>query len=121
MLTNDSMSRTGRMLTELRENARMISRLVALVLAISGCNSDGTETSGNSISEDNTAPVVEAGPNDSITLPETAYTLQGSATDDGQPSAALNYSWSQVSGPGTVTFGDAHNPATAVTAPPTPG
>ena len=44
----------------------------------------------------------------SITLPNAA-TLAGTATDDGLPSppAALTYTWSKVSGPGAVTFGNA--------------
>ena len=43
-----------------------------------------------------------------ITLPSDA-TLDGTVTDDGLPNppGALTTSWSQVSGPGTVTFADA--------------
>jgi len=33
-------------------------------------------------------------------------TLQGSATDDGDPNNSLTTTWSTVSGPGTVTFGN---------------
>lgn len=52
----------------------------------------------------NQSPVVNAGADQSITLPATAN-LQGSATDDGLPSgSSLSYAWSKVSGPGTVTF-----------------
>ena len=42
-------------------------------------------------------------------------TLSGSATDDGLPNppGALTYTWTKVSGPGTVTFGNAANAATA--------
>ncbi len=56
----------------------------------------------------NQAPVVNAGPNQIITLPASAN-LNGSATDDGLPNppAALTYAWSKISGPGTVNFGDA--------------
>ncbi len=56
----------------------------------------------------NTAPVVNAGPNQTITLPAAA-TLSGSVTDDGLPNppAAVTTAWSKVSGPGTVTFGNA--------------
>jgi hypothetical protein len=48
----------------------------------------------------NAAPVVNAGIDQTITLPDTV-TLSGSATDDGLPSppAALTLAWSQVSGP----------------------
>ena len=53
----------------------------------------------------NTAPVVNAGADRTITLPAST-TLAATATDDGLPSppAQLSRSWSRVSGPGTVTF-----------------
>src|SRR5262249_28474266 len=52
-------------------------------------------------------PQVSAGADESITLPATAA-LQGTITDDGLPNppGAVTQAWSQVSGPGTVTFGD---------------
>jgi Bacterial Ig-like domain len=60
----------------------------------------------------NAAPTVSAGPDRNITLPNTA-TLTGTATDDGLPSASsLTSTWSKVSGPGTVTFGNAGQPST---------
>jgi len=61
----------------------------------------------------NTAPVVSAGADQAITLPAAA-SLVGTATDDGQPNppGALTTTWSAVSGPGTVTFG---NPAALAT------
>lgn len=64
--------------------------------------------SGQLLPAGNAAPVVSAGANQTITLPSVA-TLAGTATDDGLPNppAALTLSWSQVSGPGTITFGDA--------------
>jgi hypothetical protein len=56
----------------------------------------------------NQAPVVEAGPNRSITLPATAA-LSGSVTDDGLPTPpALTMAWTRTSGPGTVTFSPAN-------------
>jgi hypothetical protein len=62
----------------------------------------------------NHAPVVNAGPDQSIRLPASA-TMQGSVTDDGLPSPPnLTSTWSQVSGPGTTTFGDIHSPTTTV-------
>ena len=53
----------------------------------------------------NTAPVVNAGADRTITLPAST-TLAATATDDGLPSppAQLSRSWTNVSGPGTVTF-----------------
>jgi hypothetical protein len=64
----------------------------------------------------NQAPVVNAGTNQSITFPGTA-TLAGSASDDGLPDPpdTLTTTWSKVSGPGTVTFGDASDPTTTAT------
>src|SRR5437879_13765109 len=52
----------------------------------------------------NQAPLVDAGPNQTITLPTNAVTLDGTATDDGLPNNTLTLSWTKVSGPGTVTF-----------------
>jgi PKD repeat protein len=62
----------------------------------------------------NQAPVVNAGADQSITLPFTA-SLSGTATDDGLPSATLTTTWSKVSGPGTVTFGNANSLTTTAT------
>ena len=64
----------------------------------------------------NQAPVVNAGPNQSVQLPGNA-SLNGSATDDGYPNppGALTYTWSKASGPGTVTFGNASAAATTAT------
>ena len=61
----------------------------------------------------NTVPVVNAGTDQTITLPATA-SLSGTATDDGLPNppATLTKTWSKVSGPGTVRFGDSHALAT---------
>ena len=56
----------------------------------------------------NQAPTVNAGADQTITLPATA-SLAGTATDDGLPNppATVTTTWSKVSGPGTVTFGNA--------------
>src|SRR5678815_4692735 len=56
----------------------------------------------------NTAPTVSAGPDQTITLPASA-SLDGTVADDGLPNppAAFTTAWSTVSGPGTVTFGNA--------------
>ena len=55
----------------------------------------------------NQPPVVDAGPDQTITLPAAA-SLAGSATDDGLPNppGTLTISWSQISGPGTASFAD---------------
>src|SRR5262249_13708300 len=61
----------------------------------------------------NQAPVVNAGPNQTIELPTSTVTLNGTATDDGKPTGStLTISWTKVSGPGPVTFS---SPSTAVT------
>jgi fibronectin type 3 domain-containing protein len=49
----------------------------------------------------NKAPVVNAGPDQAITLPAKA-TLAATATDDGLPSGVLTYSWTVVSGTGVT-------------------
>jgi Bacterial Ig domain/K319L-like, PKD domain len=56
----------------------------------------------------NQAPSVNAGPDQTVTLPANA-SLDGTVTDDGlpDPPGAVTTTWSQVSGPGTVTFADA--------------
>ena len=53
----------------------------------------------------NNPPAVVAGRNQTITFPTTTVSLNATASDDGVPAGAvLAYSWSQVSGPGTVTL-----------------
>jgi hypothetical protein len=66
-----------------------------------------TLTNGFTVQAANQAPVVNAGPDQTITLPSSAN-LSGTATDDGLPNppGTLSISWSKVSGPGTVTFGN---------------
>ena len=58
----------------------------------------------------NKAPVVNAGPDQTITLPSDAN-LNGTVTDDGLPNPPKKVTalWSKVSGPGTVTFKDVAN------------
>ena len=62
------------------------------------------------ISPVNDPAVVNAGADQSITLPAAA-TLAGVVTDDG----AFTSVWGRVSGPGTVTFGNANAPSTTAT------
>jgi len=61
----------------------------------------------------NQAPVVSAGPDQTISVTGVA-TLAGTASDDGlpDPPATVTTLWSVVSGPGTVTFADARAAAT---------
>jgi|GEM_PF-755009 len=54
----------------------------------------------------NAAPVVSAGADDEVSLLDNAA-LQGTVEDSTIPEGkAISYHWSQVSGPGTATFGD---------------
>ncbi|MDB6124432.1 MAG: hypothetical protein JWQ71_3425, partial [Pedosphaera sp.] len=64
----------------------------------------------------NQAPVVNAGNNQTITLPANA-TLSGSVIDDGLPvtPGKTTSTWSKTSGPGTVSFGNAATPSTTAT------
>ena len=57
------------------------------------------------VSPPNQAPQVNAGPDQSIAIPSAAA-LDGTVTDDGQP-GPVTTTWTQISGPGTVTFADA--------------
>jgi K319L-like, PKD domain/Fibronectin type III domain len=54
----------------------------------------------------NQAPDVNAGSDQTIILPAATVVLDATCTDDYLPNGTLNFQWSQVSGPGTVTFGD---------------
>lgn len=60
----------------------------------------------------NQPPVVNAGPNQTITLPASSITLNGTATDDGLPNGTLSIGWNQISGPTSVLFG---TPGSAIT------
>ncbi|HET9493462.1 MAG TPA: hypothetical protein VFR15_04450 [Chloroflexia bacterium] len=66
----------------------------------------------------NTPPVVNAGADQSIVLPDIV-SLHGTATDDGVPNppGALTYSWSRQSGPGTVNFSNPSAPDTTASFP----
>jgi parallel beta-helix repeat protein len=57
----------------------------------------------------NQAPIVNAGTDQNVTLAAGA-TLNGTVSDDGlpDPPGTVTTTWSQVSGPGTVTFADAN-------------
>src|SRR5205823_5231725 len=63
----------------------------------------------------NQAPVVNAGPDQSITLPSSA-SLSGMATDDGWPlNSRLTTAWSLVSGPAPVTISEANATSASAT------
>jgi RHS repeat-associated protein/uncharacterized repeat protein (TIGR01451 family) len=66
----------------------------------------------------NAPPQVSAGPNQSLILPQDTLALGGSASDDGLPAGAgLTVTWTQVSGPATVTFTDPSLPNTTARFP----
>jgi hypothetical protein len=66
-----------------------------------------------SVSSQNVAPVVNAGPDISLTLPASAN-LAGSVIDDGLPTppGAPANQWTKISGPGAVTFDNGASPRT---------
>ncbi|HUW84523.1 MAG TPA: hypothetical protein VMZ31_17195, partial [Phycisphaerae bacterium] len=65
----------------------------------------------------NQAPIVDAGSNQSITLPTDTVNLDGTVSDDGLPNppATVTTTWTKFSGPGTVTFGNANAVDTTAT------
>jgi hypothetical protein len=71
------------------------------------------EMSFPAITPGNLPPVVSAGPDQTVSI-STGAILAGSATDDGEPDppGSLTTTWSQVSGPGMVTFADDNDPTT---------
>jgi serine protease len=63
-------------------------------------------------STSNQSPIVNAGADQSITMP-ASVSLLATATDDGKPTNLLSYAWTKVSGPGTVTFTNANSLASS--------
>lgn len=56
----------------------------------------------------NTPPTANAGDDQTITVPGVAN-LSGAATDDGYPAGNLTFTWSKLSGSGSVTFANSHS------------
>ena len=54
----------------------------------------------------NQPPVVDAGPDQVLLLPDGTTDLDASVSDDGLPGPGLATLWTATSGPGPVTFGD---------------
>ena len=67
------------------------------------------------LGQGNRAPGVNAGPDQSITLPDSAV-LSASVADDNRPTATLAISWSQVAGPAAAVFADASQKSTSTEA-----
>lgn len=62
---------------------------------------------------DNQPPRVNAGPDQTLTLPTNTSNLNGIVADDSLPvNNSLAITWNQVSGPGAVTFSDSNSVAT---------
>ena len=75
----------------------------------------GTAVFDNLSLDANAAPQVNPGSAPAATT-GIASALAGSASDDGQPSGTtLVSTWSKMSGPGAVAFGNANSPTTTVT------
>jgi RHS repeat-associated protein len=67
--------------------------------------------------QSNQPPTVSAGPNQTIELPVNTATLNGSASSSAPAGSPVTVQWTQVSGPGTVTFANATQPVTQATFP----
>ncbi|MCX6152036.1 MAG: T9SS type A sorting domain-containing protein, partial [Ignavibacteriales bacterium] len=67
----------------------------------------------------NQAPVVNAGIDQTITLPTNSVTLSGTVTDDGLPNppGTTTNTWTQISRPAGVTFGNANSLTSTATFP----
>ncbi len=85
--------------------------ILTITIAGNGTNGafNGLDLIGAGGTPLNNNPTVDAGPDQEISLPTNTVNLDGTVTDDGlpDPPGAVTTTWSKVSGPGTVTFGDA--------------
>ena len=71
----------------------------------SGDTGGGSGSGSGGSTPTNAAPTVNAGADSSVTLPAAA-SLDGTVSDDGLPTgSSVTTAWSEVSGPGTVSFG----------------
>ncbi len=71
----------------------------------------------NASTSGNSSPTVDAGGNQTITLPDNDISLDAAVSDDGLPNppAVLTQTWTVQSGPGTVTFADVNAVDTTAT------
>jgi hypothetical protein len=87
-------------------DVRRIQRSRGYVLRLTADDSQGVSADDITITVNpkvNQAPLVNAGPDQSITLPAVA-TLTRTVSDDGLPSGTIAIVWSQVSGPAPASF-----------------
>jgi hypothetical protein len=75
---------------EERDNEEILRRIVNFLVGVEALNSP---------------PTVGAGSDQTLFLPDDSVNLDGSASDP--EGASLTTAWTKISGPGTVTFGDA--------------
>ncbi|MGE3957097.1 MAG: Ig-like domain-containing protein [Vicinamibacterales bacterium] len=89
------------------------------VLQLAASDTDKTTTASLTVHAlapaiTNRAPVVDAGPDVQVAFGGSAH-LQGSVTDDGQPTVQVTSTWQKLSGPGAVSFVSASSPVTDAT------
>jgi len=91
-----------------------VSGVYTLQLAVSDGELTGADTLTVVV---NLAPVVNAGVDQTITLPTSSVNLNGTASDDGlPPGSVLTVTWSAINNPpAPVTFGDANALSTTAT------
>jgi RHS repeat-associated protein len=97
-ITNASFSTAGIYVLELKASDGQLSSSDRVAVTVTN-------------NQTNQAPVVNAGADQTITLPAIA-SLNGTVTDDGLPSNQLVVDWSKLSGAGVITF---TNPTAATT------
>src|SRR5262249_25555512 len=88
-----------------------------LLLVVSDSARVGSDDVFITVTAANQAPTVDAGPDQVVVLPGHDVVLAGKASDDGLPNGVLTTAWSQLSGPGTVTFDTPNAPTTIAHVP----
>jgi len=90
--TTVSFSSAGSYVLQLEASDSLLAGKDSIIITVSDPNS-------------NQAPSVNAGIDQSVKTGVTVN-LNGTVSDDGLPGSVLTYSWSKVSGPGSVNFGN---------------
>ena len=102
-ITQATFSATGTYVLQLSANDTQFASTANVIITVTDPE----------IPNGNLPPVVSAGADQNIVLPQNSVALNGTVTDDGFPSGGtLSQFWSMVSGPGKVVFA---NPQAAVT------
>jgi len=99
-----------------QESWYRIDRIVLTTNTSWSPSGTGPAESSRSGAPENTAPTTDAGSDDTITYPAAA-SLDGTVSDDGMPASpgSVTVTWSKISGPGTVSFGNTHAVDTTAT------